>query len=183
MVRVGRVLDKFIAYLGYLGAAVGVASIIGMTLMVTLNVFLRFFFNKPQIFVEEFSAYLFIAVMYLGLAHTARVGAHINVELVVRLLPRRVRDGLEVLTSIAALALMIIFFRYAWSLFENSLRVGKRSDFVLQTPLWIPQSFIVLGLVLFCLAIAARIVQRLIDFQKGAKEERGEGELKKPSEL
>ena len=40
MVKAARFLDRFIAYLEYIGAGIGIVCIIIMTFMVTINVFL-----------------------------------------------------------------------------------------------------------------------------------------------
>ncbi|MCK5611495.1 TRAP transporter small permease [Candidatus Pacearchaeota archaeon] len=174
MAKIGRALDKVVAYLGHSGAAAGVISLIIMTVMITLNVLLRFFANKPQLFVEEFSAYLFICIVYMGLAHTTRIGAHISVELVVRQLPQRVRTSLEVLTSVVALALMAAFFKYSWDLFMRSIQMHHKADSVFATPLWIPQSLIWIGLAFFCFAIVSRAVQKFVGLQKKVGEEKNE---------
>ena len=171
MEKVGQRLDKAIKYLGYAGAAMGAGSVIVMMLMISLNVTLRYFFNNPLLLVEEFSAYLFIVITYMGLAYTCYVGAHINVDVIYRRFRPRVRYGLDVVTSTAVLVLIGIYLWYAWSLFMESIREGWVAISFIETPMWIPQTFLWLGLGFLVLAIVMRIVKSFIAFQKGPWEE------------
>jgi TRAP-type C4-dicarboxylate transport system permease small subunit len=167
MKKLGIFLDNIIACLGYAGAAAGAISIISMILIINLNVFLRQFFNKPLFFVEEYSGYFLVVLVYMGLAFTAREGGHINVDIVVRRLSKRTRDGLEIGTLAVSIATMGVYFWFAWDLFMESLRVGARAITIMSTPLWIPRSFLWIGLSFLILEIVALIVKKFIDFRRG----------------
>lgn len=171
MAKVGRFLDRLIAYLGYLGAAAGAASIVIMVIIVTVNVFLRQVFNKPLLFTEEYCGYLLVLAVYMGLAYTTRVGAHIKVELITSKLPKRAKDGLEVITLLPALVLIGIMFWYGWDLFMVNLRGGYRASTFYATPLWIPFIPMWVGLIFFGLAVVALMVRKCVDFQKSSKKE------------
>ncbi len=170
MRKTGHLLDKFIAYLGYSGAAVGVVSIVIMTLLITANVLLRYLFNAPLKFGEEYSAYLFIVACYMGLAYTMRKEAHIRVELLIKRLPSRAREGLEIATSLASLLVIAILLWASWKLSLDTRRASLTATTPMATPLWIPQSLLWLGLAFFWLEVAARTVKKFIALQKGAQE-------------
>ncbi len=174
MVKQGRCLDKIIAYLGYGGAAVGVVSILIVMSMIFLSVMLRYFFKVRLLFTTEYSGYLFAVVVYMGLAYAMRVEAHVNVDLISRRLPRRIRESLEVAYPLLALGLMSIYLYYAWGLFRESVEMRLLAPTVTETPLWIPYMFLWLGLTLFCLELIARATKKFIAFQRGSK--RGTGE-------
>ena len=182
MRKVGRFLDKLIAYLGYAGIAMAAAGVVILTLMITLNVIMRYFFNRPLKGVDEVSAYLFVMMSYLGFAYAMRLGRHINVDLVTRQLPRRANDILEVVTSLIGLAVIAVLFRFAWKLFMHNWREGVISSGVLGTPLWIPQSFLWIGLTFLGLEIASRIVKKLLDFRSSLSEGKGEKVPEMPGE-
>lgn len=169
MQKAGRFLDKSIAYLVYGGAAMGVASILILISMTFLNVMLRYFFRAPLFFAVEYSAYLFAVVVYMGFAYAMRTEAHVRVDLVSRLLPRRIREGLEVVYPLLALGLIGIYFYYSWDLFVTSLEKHARARTIVETPLWIPQMFLWMGLTLFGLELVARVVKKFIFLQRGLK--------------
>jgi len=160
-------LGKCATYSVYLGASMAGVSLLIVMLIISLNVCLRYFFNKPILVTYEYSTYLFIMIVYFGFAYTTRREAHINVDVVVKRLPKRVRVGLEVLTSLAALALMSIYLWFAWGIFRTSVVMGYRAMSVTQTPEWIPQSILVVGLAFLIIEIVALIARKSRDFQRG----------------
>lgn len=182
MEKVGRFLDRSVTYLSYLGAAIGGASIVIMLFMITVGVVLRYVFNSPLKFVDEYGAYLMVVLVFMGLAYNARKEAHINVDLVVRRLSKRVRDGLDVVTSLFALVLMGLYLWYDWNPFISHLRARTRDGGVMNTPLWIPEMFMLIGLLFVCLEIVVHIVKKLRDFQKGLQKEPGPNVLRTPGE-
>ena len=168
MRKVGLFLDRNTVYLGYLGAAMGVVSLIIMMLMITLGVILRYFFNNPLTFVDEYGGYLLVVMVYMGLAYTMRAEAHINVDFVIRRLPRRARGSLEVVGGLLGLIIIGIYFWYCWNLFVSSLQAHWMSMSG-RTPLWVPHIFLVIGLPLFGLELAVRTVKKSIGLQKESR--------------
>ncbi len=152
MGKLGRSLDKGIAYLGYGGIAMGLASLLIMMSMIFLNVVLRYLFKSPLVFVVEYAGYLYLVLVFMGLAYSMRADAHVKVELITRLLPRPVRAALEVIYPLVAIGVAILYLYYAWGLFAESLHEGARARTMVMTPLWIPQMFLWIGLIMFILA-------------------------------
>jgi len=170
--KAGRLLNNFVTYTGYAGAAIGCIFVVTMAFLICGNVLLRYLLGKPLVFAEEYSAYLLIAIAYLGLAYTARVGGHINMEMVYRRLPKRVKDGLDVVTSLLILVVVGVYFRYCLDLFMKSLEGDWKAIGIMETPLWIPETALVIGLPVLGLEVASRAVKKFIDFQKGFKTQR-----------
>ncbi len=160
MVKVGRFLDKLIAFLGYVGIAAGGASIIIMALAIGLNVILRHIFDLSLMFVEEYSGYLLGVVVYMSLAYTARTNGHVFVELVVQYLPKRKRQSLGLITTLIAIMLMGLYLWFAWDLFMESIRRNAKAMTVTQTPLWIPQVFLWVGLIFLILELVVQVVKK-----------------------
>ncbi len=160
MSRLGHSVDRLILSLSYAGAALGVVSVVAMTLLVFLNVVLRQFLSRPFLFVEEYTSYLYMVIVYMGFAYATRVDAHITVDFVAKRLPRRVRNGLEVMNSSLALIAFGVYFWYLWRYLGDSIRGGWKAETIFETPLWIPVTIMMIGLVVFCLEIAARIVKQ-----------------------
>jgi len=162
-------IDRSIAYLDYGGIAAAVICLFSLVMLIVVNVILRYFFNHPLLFGEEYSQYLFIIVTYMSFAYTTRVGGHIQVELVIRRFSKRARDCLEAVTLVFALFLISLYFWFAWALFVRNLHSGITSSTVMLTPLWIPQISLWVGMLLFGVAIVARIIRKIGDFKTGSK--------------
>lgn len=178
MRKAGQLLDRLIARLSYLGIALGAISLVAMTLLITLNVALRYGLNKPINYVDEISGYLFVLMVYMALSYTTRREAHISVDLVVRRLPQKVRGGLDVVTSLLYLAVFSVYLRFVWRIFRESLQTGEVSNSGLEMPMWIPQLFLVVGLGFLSLEIIVRIAKKVMAFQKELKAEVAREHLK-----
>jgi C4-dicarboxylate transporter DctQ subunit len=96
-----------------------------VTLSVCLEVVLRYFFNRPQIWVVEFSEYALLYITFLGAAWVLKSDGHVTVDLAVSLMSLKGR-------AICALASFMICFlvsavlvvygsRVTWSYYVKGL--------------------------------------------------------------
>ncbi len=149
-----------IDWLSDAAAAVAGAATLGLTVMVASGVVARRVFNEPFLFVEELSGYVVLAIVFLGLAHTMRVGGHVRVEIVIDSVGGALRPLLQGASLLLAGLWAVLFLLAA--LYQVSEYYTQRilSFAYLQTPLWIPGSFMVVGgalLTLQCLALLLRL--------------------------
>ncbi|UYG09627.1 TRAP transporter small permease [Halomonas sp. M4R1S46] len=101
----------------------------------------------------EISGFLLVGATFLGLAYTFIHGAHIRVTLVIGRLPARYRVFVEVACLSVALALCLYLAFYLYRLLADSIAFGETSYGLLSIPLWLPQSAMLAGIGLFCLAL------------------------------
>jgi len=166
MAKVGWFLNRTIAYLSHAGAIVGVYGLLFMTGMITVDVILRYFFAKPLMFGVEYSGYLLVFIVYLALGYTARVGGHINADFVVRRLPTRQHNLIDMTTLLVTLGLISLFLCGAWDLWIDAVQSGQESTTIMRTPLWVPYTFMWVGLVIFILDVVVLIVKKFRDLSK-----------------
>ena len=74
---IASILTKFTKMFGVLAAF----STLLIMIMVSADVFFRYFFNSPILGAMEFSLMLMIAVIYLGLGYTELSDRHIVIDL------------------------------------------------------------------------------------------------------
>src|SRR5712691_5012097 len=106
---------------------------------------MRYFFNEPQLFVDELASFLEVLVIFGGLAQTFRVGGHVRVDLLTSRLPAPARAWLRLVTLVIGLAFLAIVM---WTTAQSALtayRYGRVSAVMLY-PLWLPMVVIPLGL-------------------------------------
>lgn len=132
-------------------------SLLAMTLMVTMDVTLRYVFNAPTKWANEFSAYLAVLVIFLGISYVLRENAHIRVDVVVRKLPRRAQDWIRVITSVILLGYIIILFHLTWDVLVMNFAINKSSFTAMDVPVWPIQAFIPLGLAIMGLLLIQHI--------------------------
>jgi TRAP-type C4-dicarboxylate transport system permease small subunit len=83
------------------------ATLAGVVLLfiafsIFVDVFLRYVFGKPTIWITEVSTYLFLYVIYLGTAYALQEGMHIKVTFLLDAFNKRTQRIVDVITSILA---------------------------------------------------------------------------------
>lgn len=164
--------ERTVAGLGRLAAGLGALLILAMTAIVAYGVVMRYGFGDPQVWTGELAGYLLVLTTMLGAAEALRRGDHIGVDLLTSRLGARARRWAE------GWGLLLIVF-VAGALLGSGLdmvafsrMVGLLSDGYLEVPLWIPQSSVLLGMVLLLLAALGRLL-RLLAGEDGREAEGG----------
>lgn len=101
----------------------------------------------------EISGFLLVGASFLGLAYTFINGGHIRVTLLIMKLPARIRVFVELWCLSIALLLSVYLCWNTYWLIHDSFTFNETSYGLLRIPLWIPQSAMMLGLILFCIAL------------------------------
>ena len=139
--------------------AVAAAATLALTLMVAAGVVARRLLAAPFLFVEELSGYAVLLIVFLGLAHTMKAGAHARVEVLLARVRGRAGVVMRAATIVLATVWAVILMSGAIYQAREYYTQDVLSFAYLQTPLWIPASLMVIGstlLVLECLAMLLR---------------------------
>ena len=107
---------------------------------------------------EDFSGFFLAASSFLALAYTLRAGGHIRVTLLLHRWSPDTRRIIEIVTLAIALALTLYA---AWScvlLVIESYQFEEVSSGYIPVPIWIPQTPMALGLVIFAIALLDELV-------------------------
>jgi TRAP-type C4-dicarboxylate transport system permease small subunit len=135
-------------------------GVLVITLLITFDVLMRYFLDRPQLFVDEVASFIQVFVIFAGLAYTFRTGGHVRVDLVTSHLRPPVRAWLRVVTlAIGAAFLVLVMWVTAQSTLA-SYRYGRVSAVMLY-PLWIPMSLIPLGLGLMAAAMVVALARQV----------------------
>lgn len=155
-----KVLDRLYQFSGTLAAAL----IVGIVAIVFAQVCLNF---TDKILVattgnplgltipsySDFTGYFLAASSFLALAYTLRVGGHIRVTLITRLLGARTTACFEGLTLALALVITTFATYYVFLLISESYAYGDKSPGMIPVPLWLPQTPVALGLLILSIAL------------------------------
>lgn len=110
---------------------------------------------------SEIAAYLLVGATGLGLAYTFVHHAHIRVTLLVSRLPPAVRVWTEVFCLAVALSLTVALTYGLTQLIDESIEFQDVSSGFLSIPLWIPQTALMVGVGLLCLALIEALLTTL----------------------
>lgn len=165
-----RVIERLSSVSGWLSGI----GVVVMAVVITVDIFLRYFLSKPLLFSNEVSVYCMVYVTFVGAALTMKKRGHISVDLLYRHLPRKIQLWLDVVTTITGTVVICIIAweSVGWVLYTYN--TGFQSPGVLETPMWIPMSVVPLGLFFFSIQYiveSIKVVDVLRSHNSSAKEE------------
>jgi len=143
----------------WLARASAVAILVVMAVIVA-DVVGRYVFGQPLGWVYDIVAiYVINLVVYFMASETLRTGAHIALDMRVRLLPRRAWTVLQALAWAAvALALALATWRVGLSTW-NAFLAGQVHPGLYEWPVWVERGIVALGLALLLLRILLRLAR------------------------
>lgn len=110
----------------------------------------------------EYAGYFMAAASFLAFANALNRGSHIRVSLVLNALPDRAKRWLDIWCFSVGAAVAWYFVYYAYRFVYWSWKFGDISQGQDKTPLWIPQSFVLLGAAIFAVALTDHLVSLFI---------------------
>ena len=141
----------------------GVAVLL-MILLIITEVCLRKLFNLSTNICDEYTGYFQATVIFMTLAQCFGENRHINVDLILRRLSGPLRRWIGFVNNLIALAFVLLLLYAGWHLSWSSFVYGSTSYGPSNTPLFIPQAVMVIGLVVFAVQIGLNLILRLIAF-------------------
>ena len=141
------------------GLLAGFATL-AIVLLVSYDVFMRYFFEQPQLFVDEVASFLQVLLIFAGAAYAFRVGGHVRVDLVTNHVRPAVRAWLRVVTLLLGVVFLAIVIWVTTQSAATAFRYGRVSAVMLY-PLWLPMAFIPAGLALFGVAMTLTLVRQV----------------------
>jgi TRAP-type C4-dicarboxylate transport system permease small subunit len=140
-----------------------------VTFSIFVDVFLRYFFDRPSIWVTEVSTYLFLYIVFLGTAYALQQDMHIRVTFVVDQLNHSRKRIVNLITSVIAMIFTLVLLWQTsvmtWAAFEGDWRSI--------TMLSAPFAYIYVGMVFGSLLLFFTFLFRtILEFQTREREER-----------
>jgi C4-dicarboxylate transporter, DctQ subunit len=123
------------------------------------NVIGRYFFGHAIIWAEETMLFLMIASVFLGAGAITLQGAHIRMDLAVRLMSERVRIFLDAVAQVTFIITASVLIWLGYPVIAQFVAFGQVSE-ALRIPVAIPHSVIPVGLFIMILAVIARLIER-----------------------
>jgi len=141
------------------GLLAGFATL-AIVLLISYDVGMRYFFNEPQVFVDELASFLELLVVFGGAAYTFRAGGHVRVDLLTGRLAPAARARLRLVTLALGIAFLGIVIWVTTHSAITAFNYGRVSAVMLY-PLWPPMLLIPAGLALMALVMAAALARQV----------------------
>lgn len=132
--------------------SIGTVWVFMLLVIINLDIFSRFLFNRPIRGVPEIVSLSIVALVFMQLAHTLKVGRLTRSESLLNVLRRKVprfASFLEGLFHLVGTVLFVILFQGSLPMFVKAWRineyVGAEGDFM--APVWPVKLIILIGCV------------------------------------
>lgn len=130
------------------------------TIVLFVNVVLRYVFSASTSWAEELIKYLMIWIAFIGGSICVREGAHVSIDFFYEYLSEK---GMKiVLTIVNSIAVVFCFLMtiYGMKTIQFTIDTGQVSP-ALQVPMWIPYLAIPLGFILMTIRYVQEIVKAI----------------------
>jgi TRAP-type C4-dicarboxylate transport system permease small subunit len=124
-----------------------------------VNIVGRYFFSVSIPWAEEIMLFLMVGCVFTGCCAVAWEGRQIRMDVVVSMLPPKVRQFLALLSELVMIATAAAVTAFAWPVISQLAAFDERSQ-AANFPLVIPQAMIPIGYSLMALLVAVRLMQR-----------------------
>ena len=155
-------LDHIITGVRWLLAVTRAASALFLITSVGINfvnIIGRYFFSVSIPWAEEIMLFLMVGCVFTGCCAVAWEGRQIRMDVVVAILPGRLRDLIEILSELVMIAAAAAVTVFAWPVVTQLAAFDQRSQ-AANFPLYIPQAMVPIGYCLMGLLVAIRLLMR-----------------------
>jgi C4-dicarboxylate transporter, DctQ subunit len=146
----------------------GILSLLlaSMTLLVFMEVVMRFVFNTGLLWAEELTLLLSAWMVLLGASYGIKKGTHIGVDALVRTFPDGLRRVVAIITAVLCVAYCGLFIYGAWGYLSLMHMIGIELE-DMAIPRWIGHSILLIGFALLALRLIQLIVRLIQGKSKG----------------
>jgi len=121
------------------------------------NIIGRYFLHSSISWAEEAMLFLMVGCVFLGSGMVAWSGRHIRMDIIVRIMPKKLQVALDLFSELVFLATAIALLIFAWPVIRQLVEFDQRS-LAADLPLAIPQAMIPIGLAIMAILVVARLI-------------------------
>jgi TRAP-type C4-dicarboxylate transport system permease small subunit len=138
--------------------ALAAICLLGSVAINFVNIIGRYFFSVSIPWAEEIMLFLMVGCVFTGCCAVAWDGRQIRMDVVVSMLPDKVRDLLHLFSELVMIATAAAITVFAWPVVTQLAEFDQRSQ-AANFPLVVPQAMIPIGYSLMGLLVAIRLLR------------------------
>jgi len=154
-----QAVERAVAELLAFTRSVSAICLMASVLINFANIIGRYFFSVSIPWAEEIMLFLMVGCVFTGCCAVAWDGRQIRMDVVVSMLPAKVRDLLNLLSELVLIGTAACVTVFAWPVVSQLAAFDERSQ-AANFPLVIPQAMVPIGYTLMALLVAIRLLRR-----------------------
>jgi len=145
--------------LDYLVATIALLTLVAVTFM---GVIMRYFANNPIIWQEEVQSWCMVWIVFIGSSAAVRSGSHIAIDVIVDLMPPKLKKIVEYFGYLVFIGVLIYLFIQGNALVGQLARTNRTTN-ILKVPYYLIYGVMPVGCVLMIINQIAYIVKRRLE--------------------
>jgi TRAP-type C4-dicarboxylate transport system permease small subunit len=150
-------IQRIIRTVTSLGLWISGVAVLFMVFLITLEVAGRKLFGFSTLVADEFSGYLLVVTTFMGGAYTLKMKGFTRMEAIYNRFKGGSRWMIDLVFNLVSLVFIIIVDYWLWVHILSSYRSGLTSISIFQTPLYIPQLFMGIGVTFLLFQVVLEI--------------------------
>ncbi len=138
-----------------------------MSVLILVEIFLWNLFEKTTLIADEYSAYGLAAIIFLGAGYCLKEKGHIRITLVLGLLPEKASRVITFISTVITTCFMGYVWWWLFKMVQATLRYGSTSGTLTNTPLWIPQTIMLIGATCFFIQLIGTSIKTFQAIETG----------------
>ncbi|MGB1227251.1 MAG: TRAP transporter small permease subunit [Poseidonibacter sp.] len=154
-----KIFYSLVNKLSLWGAYLSSLLLVSLVCLILVEIFIRHFFDMSTMIADEYSGYIYLSSIFLGLAYTFNEKAHIRINIITSKLSLKANSFIDIIAGIITICVLSFAF-YRTVLFTyDSYEFEMLSEAVSETPLYLTQIVMPLGLGLFILSVLVFVLK------------------------
>jgi len=158
MIKILTALNKKLSLTGASLSALLIVALVGLIMVEIIG---RSFFDYSTMLADEYSGYFYLALVFLGFAYTFDEEGHIRISIITSRLQDSAKRWVDIVAGVMTLAILLFALYYSWDFMMESHEMEMLSEGVSETPLYLTQIPIVVGLALFAFSALVFVLGRI----------------------
>jgi len=156
-------LESLSVKLSKWGAYISSILFVSLVVLVMTEIIGRSFFDYSTMLADEYSGYFYLGAVFFGLAFTFNESGHIRINIVTSRLSKNSQRIIDIFAGILATIILSYALYYSFLFMVDSKEMEMLSEAVSETPLWLTQIPMTIGMSLFVLAALSYTLKRIFN--------------------
>ena len=148
----------------------GLVILPAISIVVIVDVFMRYVFNSPFIWSLEFNEWMLLMIFALAIPECTRQNGHIRMELVISNLPPRLQAAFDAVYVACGIAVFFLLARHEWEEFLFNYELNRITELI-ELPIW-GQHLVLFGMsVIMIIYFIARLIATILNAKEFSRTE------------
>ena len=157
--RIRVALDNICQIIAKITSWITTACLTGSILVMLMQVILRRAFNRPIIWAEDLTVFIFIWITFLGAAVLYQRKQMTSVDSLIVFFPKKIRRIASIFVDGVVVAISAYLVKITLDYMQNQMRLGHKLGGALGIPIWVVLLCIIISMIMIVLFGCASIIK------------------------